>query len=172
MGRKIAKHPVKNGSGDWGHPVLFHHEIDDLLPALPGQALLSNEAFGVADDARGMRLNRTVTCHEDTEIGRFRLTCRHGSRLFRILSDSLMGGNNDNGKHASKKAPDSPTHPPSVGPSRDGSRPLRLHQLVTAAHDTRSATRCIVLLRYPLGFQSMAWGCITPALSVARAHIS
>ena len=37
---------------------------------------------------------------------------------------------------------------------------------------TRTATRCIVLLRYPFGFQSMACGCIIPSLSVARAHIS
>ena len=30
----------------------------------------------------------------------------------------------------------------------------------------------MVLSRYPFGFQSMAWGCITPALSVAQARTS
>ena len=55
-----------------------------------------------------------------------------------------------------KSAPEDPARPTSA----------------TAPHATRIATRCIVLLRYPFGFQSMAWGCITPALSVARAQIS
>ena len=45
-------------------------------------------------------------------------------------------------------------------------------RLDTPPHATRTATRCIVLLRYPFGFQSMACGCITPSLSVARAQIS
>ena len=47
-----------------------------------------------------------------------------------------------------------------------------LHPRGPAAHAARTATRCIVLLRYPFGFQSMEWGCIAPALSVARAQTS
>ena len=47
-----------------------------------------------------------------------------------------------------------------------------VHAFAASSHATRTATRCIVLLRYPFGFQSMACGCITPSLSVARAHIS
>ena len=57
---------------------------------------------------------------------------------------------------AEKDAPEDPARPPPA----------------TSPHATRIETRCIVLLRYPLGFQSMAWGCITPALSVARAQTS
>ena len=57
-------------------------------------------------------------------------------------------------------------------PCRLGSRGFPLPAFAAPPHVTRTATRCIVLLRYPFGFQSMAWGCITPSLSVARAQTS
>ena len=164
MSRKITKHPVEGGTCKWNHPVLFHHEFDDLLPTLPGKALLGDEAFGVTDDAIGISLCRTISRHEGTEAGRCRSACRHGSRFFRILTGSHTDRNDENGKCGGNHTP--------PRPGQSTPRPLRLHQPAPPAHDTRRATRCIVLLRYPLGFQSMAWGCIIPALSVARAQIS
>ena len=172
MGRKIAKHPIERRVLNRDHAVLFHHEVDDFLPTLTGQALLGNEAFRVADDATRIGLCRTFSSDEDTQVSECRLACRNDSRLFRIFAGSHVNRNNENSKRGGKKAPDSPAHPRSVGPSRNALRLLRLHQLAMPAHDTRSATRCMVLLRYPLGFQSMACGCMTPALSVARAQTS
>ena len=59
------------------------------------------------------------------------------------------------------------------GPDSVRGAPAPVHPAFAAPpHDARTATRCIVLLRYPFGFQSMAWGCITPSLSVARAQSS
>lgn len=111
MSRKIAKHPIERVVLDRRHAVLFHHEVDDFLPTLPGQALLGNEAFGVADDTTRIRLNHTVARHEGTEVRQSRLACRHDSRLFRIFATSRMNRNNENSKHANKNAPDSPAHP-------------------------------------------------------------
>ena len=175
MGRKIAKHPVEGGTCKWDHSVLFHHEVDDLLPTLPGQALLGNEALGVADDAIGIGLCRTVTRHEGTEVGGIWSACRHGFRLSRILAASHANRNDENGKRGGNNTSNRPGNGAHPWPGRPGQgmpSPLRRHQPTLSAHDTRRATWCIVLLRYPLGFQSMAWGCIIPALSVARAQIS
>ena len=175
MGRKIVKHPVEGGTCKRGHPVLFHHEVDDLLPTVPGQALLGDEAFGVADDAIGVGFRRTITRHEDAKVRRIRLACRRRSRLSRILAGSHADRNDKYDKRGDNNTPNRPgngTHPWPSRPDPGTLRPLRLHQPTTPAHETRRATRCIVLFRYPLGFQSIAWGCIIPVPSVARAQIS
>ena len=110
MGRKIAKHPIERRVLNRDHAVLCHHEVDDFLPTLPGQALLGNEAFRVADDATRIGLCRTFCGDEDTQVRECRLACRNGSRLFRIAAGSHVNRNDDS-KHGSKNAPDKPAHP-------------------------------------------------------------
>ena len=91
--------------------MLFHHEVDNFLPPLTGQALLGNEAFRVADDATRIGLCRTFSGDEDTQVGECRLACRRDSRLFRIFAGNRVNRNNKNSKHDGKNAPDSLTHP-------------------------------------------------------------
>ena len=91
--------------------MLFHHEFDDFLPTLTGQALLGNEAFRVADDTTRIGLCRTFSGNEDTQVRECRLTCRNGSRLFRVFAGSHVNRNNKNSKPDDKSAPGSLAHP-------------------------------------------------------------
>ena len=108
MGRKIAKHPIERRVLNRDHAVLFHHEVDDFLPTLTGQALLGNEAFRVADDATRIGLCRAFARHEQTEARGFRLVLPFGLCLSRSFACSHAGSNDESSSRADDTAPDCP----------------------------------------------------------------
>ena len=152
VGREIAEHPLEVGAFNRGHPMLFRHELNDLLPSLPGKTLLRNKALGVAGDAVGIRLGRPNPRNEHAGAKRLELLRRRRFAVFLPLTGYQPNGRNENRRGYNNGAPNGPG---GTFPFRPWSR-LLPPPTARPSQVTLSATRCIVLLRYPLGFQSMA----------------
>ena len=88
--------------------MLFHHEVNDFLPTLPVQTLLSDQAFGVAGNAAGIGLCRAFSRHEQTEARGFRLVLPFGLCLSRSFACSQAGNNDESGSRADDTVPDCP----------------------------------------------------------------
>ena len=67
---EVCEDPIEIRLLDRCHPVLLDHLLQQLIPVRAGEALLGNDAPGMARGAVGVSLLGTVGVDEDAKIRR------------------------------------------------------------------------------------------------------